>query len=215
VTAFAARLGRSSGLAARRDWLASAAIAASLAAIVGARWLAATHALDGLVVGLCFGTALGGLWLGATDRTGARPGSMAASALGLRAALTGLAFGIGLVIVTVIGTSIAGVSLPPGLARPAAPFVPWAIVTLVVATAEEGILRGVLFDRLRSAGGLATAVAVTTIAFALMHVPLYGWHVVPLDLAVGLGLAGLRLATGSIVAPALAHTVADLATWWL
>jgi hypothetical protein len=48
-----------------------------------------------------------------------------------------------------------------------------------------------------------------------MHVPLYGWHVVPLDLGVGLWLAGLRLATGGIAAPAIAHAVADLATWWV
>jgi membrane protease YdiL (CAAX protease family) len=85
----------------------------------------------------------------------------------------------------------------------------------VVATAEEGILRGMLFDRLRAAGGLPIAIAVTSLAFALLHVPLYGWHVVPLDLAVGFGLAGLRLSTASVVAPAIAHAVADLATWWL
>ena len=59
------------------------------------------------------------------------------------------------------------------------------------------------------------AVAFTTIAFALLHVPLYGWHVVPLDLGVGLGFAGLRLLTKGIAAPAAAHAVADLATWWL
>ena len=34
-------------------------------------------------------------------------------------------------------------------------------------------------------------------------------------LGVGLWLAGLRLATGGVAAPAIAHTVADLATWWL
>ena len=56
---------------------------------------------------------------------------------------------------------------------------------------------------------------MTAVLFALMHVPLYGWHVVPLDLGVGLWLAGLRLATGGVAAPAIAHTVADLATWWL
>jgi membrane protease YdiL (CAAX protease family) len=58
-------------------------------------------------------------------------------------------------------------------------------------------------------------VILTSAVFALMHVPLYGWHVVPLDFAVGLGLAGLRLTTRSLVAPAAAHAVADLATWWL
>jgi membrane protease YdiL (CAAX protease family) len=53
------------------------------------------------------------------------------------------------------------------------------------------------------------------VVFALMHVPLYGWHVVPLDLAVGLALGGLRVATRGVAAPAVAHAVADLATWWL
>ena len=59
------------------------------------------------------------------------------------------------------------------------------------------------------------AVVATTVAFALLHVPLYGWHVVPLDLAVGLGFAGLRLSTRTVLAPIVAHAVADLATWWL
>jgi hypothetical protein len=48
-----------------------------------------------------------------------------------------------------------------------------------------------------------------------MHVPLYGWQVVPLDLGVGVWLAGLRLATGGVAAPALAHWIADLSTWWI
>jgi membrane protease YdiL (CAAX protease family) len=58
-------------------------------------------------------------------------------------------------------------------------------------------------------------VAVTSIVFALIHVPLYGWHVVPLDLGVGVFLGGLRLVSGSVAAPAIAHIGADLATWWL
>ena len=77
------------------------------------------------------------------------------------------------------------------------------------------MLRGVLFDRLERVAGLAAAIALTTLAFALMHVPLYGWHVVPLDLAVGLVLAGLRIWTRGLAAPVAAHAVADLATWWL
>ena len=72
-----------------------------------------------------------------------------------------------------------------------------------------------LFDRVRASGGLVLAIALTTVTFALIHVPLYGWHVVPLDVAVGLGLAGLRLATQTVIGPAVAHAVADLATWWL
>ena len=86
---------------------------------------------------------------------------------------------------------------------------------MLVASAEEAVLRGVLFDRLTRAGGIPLAIGVTTLAFALLHVPLYGWHVVPLDLAVGLGLGGLRVATRSVAAPAAAHALADLATRWL
>jgi len=56
---------------------------------------------------------------------------------------------------------------------------------------------------------------VTSVAFALMHVPLYGWHVVPLDLGVGIWLGGLRLLGRGVAAPALAHVLADLVTWWL
>jgi membrane protease YdiL (CAAX protease family) len=107
----------------------------------------------------------------------------------------------------------------------AAPLPLWAAVTVLVATAEEAFLRGALFDAARSLpprgarsdtaspSRLLVAALVSSVAFALLHVPLYGWHVVPLDLAVGLWLSGLRLVTGGIAAPAIAHVVADLGTW--
>ncbi len=91
----------------------------------------------------------------------------------------------------------------------------WAVVVTLVAVAEEVLLRGALFSALSTRSSDLTALAVTTVAFALLHVPLYGWAVVPLDLAVGVWLGGLRLATGGSAAPAAAHTVADLAGWWL
>jgi len=104
----------------------------------------------------------------------------------------------------------------PALAvRPSAAFVPWVLATILVATTEELVLRGVLFHSLSRYGGVVVAVVVTSVLFALMHVPLYGWHVVPLDLGVGFWLAGLRLVSGGVAAPAVAHTLADLATWWL
>ena len=49
----------------------------------------------------------------------------------------------------------------------------------------------------------------------LLHVPLYGWGSLPLDLAVGVFLGVLRALTGSLAAPAAAHVLADLAGWWL
>ena len=59
------------------------------------------------------------------------------------------------------------------------------------------------------------AIAVSAVAFALLHVPVYGWSVLPLDLAVGVALGVLRVLAGSVTAPAITHVVADLAGWWL
>jgi len=95
------------------------------------------------------------------------------------------------------------------------PFAVWVFVTALVVMGEEAVLRGALFRATEVAAGPIAAVAVTSIAFALIHVPLYGWQVVPLDLGVGIWLGGLRLATGGIAAPVVAHLVADLSTWWL
>jgi membrane protease YdiL (CAAX protease family) len=81
--------------------------------------------------------------------------------------------------------------------------------------AEEVLLRGVLFAEIGEALGTAAAVVLTAIAFALLHVPLYGPGVLPLDLAVGLWLGTLRVVSGSVTAPAAAHTLADIAAWWL
>jgi membrane protease YdiL (CAAX protease family) len=88
-------------------------------------------------------------------------------------------------------------------------------VVALVAVAEEVLLRGVVFDRLLRARGTAFAVVVTSVAFAALHAPLYGMRVLPLDLAVGVWLGALKVATGSVAAPATAHVAADLAGWWL
>jgi len=63
--------------------------------------------------------------------------------------------------------------------------------------------------------GAVPAIVVGAVCFALLHVPLYGWHVLPLDLAVGLVLGGLRQATGTPAAPAVTHVGADLVGWFL
>jgi membrane protease YdiL (CAAX protease family) len=91
----------------------------------------------------------------------------------------------------------------------------WAVATAAVATAEEAFLRGALYDAVARDHGIDAAVVIGAIAFAALHVPLYGWHVVPLDLAVGLVLGALRVWTGTWTAPALAHAGADLIGWWL
>ena len=150
--------------------------------------------------GLAFAAALAVLTLvaGTTTR------------LSWRAVGAGLA-GAGVLCVPAVLTRLAG-----GHAhRPGGDFLMWAVVVGVVAVAEEAFLRGALFDAVDSWCGPVTAMAVTSICFAALHVPLYGWHVVPLDAAVGLWLGVLRRSGGSWTVPAIAHVAADLAAWWL
>ena len=109
-------------------------------------------------------------------------------------------------------------SLPAAVGMRPEPLLAWGLVTAVVVVGEEALLRGVLFTACDAASGPLAAVLVTSAAFALMHVPLYGWQVVPLDLGVGVLLGGMRLATGGIGGADRGRPVgmlADLSTWWL
>lgn len=99
--------------------------------------------------------------------------------------------------------------------RPEGSFLKWALIVSVVAVAEEVFLRGALRDAITAWRGANTAVVVGAVLFAALHLPLYGWGSVPLDLGVGLILGYLRERTGSVAAPAGAHVVADLIAWWL
>jgi membrane protease YdiL (CAAX protease family) len=94
-------------------------------------------------------------------------------------------------------------------------FAGWLLVTALVAITEEALLRGVLFAHVTQLHGDRAAVLITAVAFAVLHVPLYGWQVLPLDVAVGVVLGILRLVSGTWVAPAVAHVLADAAGWWL
>ena len=91
----------------------------------------------------------------------------------------------------------------------------WTAVVLVVAPAEEAFLRGSLHDAVARTAGPGVAVAVGAAAFGLLHVPLYGWDVLPVDLVVGVLLGCLRVLSGTFVAPAVAHVGADLGSWFL
>jgi membrane protease YdiL (CAAX protease family) len=118
----------------------------------------------------------------------------------------------------VVGTVV--LCLPVGLAQlvalkplhSATGFVSWALAVVVVAGTEEVFLRGTLFDAIPTPWA---AVGVSAVLFALLHVPMYGWEAVPLDLAVGIVLGGLRLEAKSVVAPGIAHVGADLVGWFL
>jgi membrane protease YdiL (CAAX protease family) len=99
--------------------------------------------------------------------------------------------------------------------RSTAAFLPWMAVTATVAITEEALLRGALFDLVEQLRGESAAAMTSAIAFAGLHVPLYGWHIFPLDLAVGMLLATVRVLVGNWSAPALAHVLADAAGWWV
>lgn len=91
----------------------------------------------------------------------------------------------------------------------------WSIVVSMVAVAEEAFFRGALWLVLERRFGSVAALLSTTIVFGFVHVPLYGWRAVPLDLGVGLGLGALRVWSGGVAGSAVAHVVADLAGGWL
>lgn len=102
-----------------------------------------------------------------------------------------------------------------GIVAPTDGYPRWAIFVVIVAVAEEALLRGSLFRAIEQRSGVVAAIAITSVAFGLLHAPVYGWGVVPLDIAVGVWLGTLRAVSGTVAAPAVAHAVADLAGWWL
>ena len=192
---------------AAREPIATWARAAWLTAGLGSASVArsafnGTGAAGGFASGAAFGVAILILAVVAGWRSD-RPQA--------RSVAVGIAGGLVLVAVPFLlgptSRAVAGI-------RPE-PFLVWALVTALVATAEEAMLRGALLSALDDAGGPILAVTGSSAAFALMHVPVYGWGVVPIDLAAGVLLAGLRYVSGGTLAPTVAHLLADLATWWL
>jgi membrane protease YdiL (CAAX protease family) len=182
--------------------LRSALLLAGLAGAVGLRAAAGGgHVATSTPAALLFAAAL----LALAGAAGWRPG-----AVRLRHVVAGVLGSAVLVGAWWLG---AGVRLQP--VADVAALAWWSPVVVAVAVAEEALLRGALFGALQEWRGPRAALVVTSVAFAVMHIPLYGVGAVPLDLAVGLWLGGLRLLSGSWTAPAVAHALADLAGGWL
>ena len=133
-----------------------------------------------------------------------------------RAMAIGVGGGLALLAVP-LALRLGAAALPIRIGAPAGSFALWAAVVTLVAVAEEALLRGALMSAVLRGGRVPPelAVGIAAVAFALLHVPVYGWVALPLDLATGVWLGGLRLAGGGVAAPATAHTLADLAVWWL
>jgi membrane protease YdiL (CAAX protease family) len=193
---------------AHRAALTAAFLLAGLALAVGLRIVLLRLPDATAAQGLAFGGALLLLAVAAGSRTPAMSRSVIVAGLAGGAILLAVPMALSLLS----HGSLAGPVLAAngGLSAPA-----WVVVTLVVACGEEALLRGALFRACLPALGTVGTVVLTSAAFALMHLPFYGWAAIPLDLAVGVWLGGLRVASGSAAAPAVAHTLADLAAWWL
>jgi Type II CAAX prenyl endopeptidase Rce1-like len=90
---------------------------------------------------------------------------------------------------------------------------PAAVVPLLLntlaAVAEETFFRRLVYGLLEPRG-TAIAVAGSAVAFALVHVTVWGFGVLPLDLAAGLLLSWQRAATGRWTVPAATHVAANL-----
>jgi membrane protease YdiL (CAAX protease family) len=184
------------------------AIVAVLGAVVLGRWAAwRSGILDPIVLGALFGASL----VAVVAAAGWRPTRPASLRQVVRSSAIGLVGGLVLVATALVGPHPVWSTQLFG----AFPLVPWAAATILVATAEEAVLRGALFDALDRPHGPALAVVVTSAVFALMHVPVYGLQAIPLDLGVGLVLGGLRLLSGGVAAPAIAHALADIAVLWM
>jgi membrane protease YdiL (CAAX protease family) len=182
--------------------------------------------LSGFVAAVVLRVALGGADVARSGRAGlVFAAVLAALAVAARRPTAerdrGLRWGVG----SAVGLAGAAVLCVPALLhrlgefgtvaqRPGAGFAGWAVVVALVATAEEVFLRGTLYRYLQPLGK-PMAIGVPALAFALLHLPLYGWGALPLDLAVGVWLGALRALSGTVTAPALAHVLADWAAWTL
>ena len=168
-------------------WLVAAG---GVLALVARPWFLPTG--DGVSARIVLLTGLGllgALWpLSYDEPAGAAASAWAALALGAAAFVA-------------VGFAVAD----PGRASPlAAP----VLLNALAAVAEEAFFRRLVYGLLSPAGA-AVAVVGSAVAFAAVHVTVWGWWVLPLDLAAGLLLSWQRAYTGRWSVPAVTHVVAN------
>lgn len=78
----------------------------------------------------------------------------------------------------------------------------------LAAVAEEAFFRRLVYGALLPFG-MPVAVAGSAAAFAIVHVTVWGFWVLPLDLAAGLLLSWQRAASGRWSVPAATHVLAN------
>lgn len=111
--------------------------------------------------------------------------------------------------VLALGVSAFTLARILGGGHPPAPALPRVLaLNALAAIAEEAFFRRMAFALLEPVG-TAFAVGATTVLFGIVHVSVYGWWVLPIDLAAGLVLGWQRAATGRWWVPAVTHVVAN------
>jgi membrane protease YdiL (CAAX protease family) len=83
------------------------------------------------------------------------------------------------------------------------------LLNTAAAVSEEAFFRRFLFGWLERWGPVLASV-LTALAFAAIHLPSYGVAAFSMNLGAGLVLSWQRWATGSWVAPAITHCVANV-----
>ena len=113
-------------------------------------------------------------------------------------------------VMLTVGLAAVALALLTGGRPMPAPLIAWALpLTLLAAVAEEALFRRAMYGALER-GGTLVAIGATALAFALVHVPIYGVAVFPVDLGAGLLLSWQRWAAGSWTVPAATHAAANV-----
>jgi membrane protease YdiL (CAAX protease family) len=112
-----------------------------------------------------------------------------------------LGLAIGLFAVR-LATAASGPPVPLSFVAGAVP------LSILAAVAEEALFRRVAYGWLER-WGVPVAIVGSALLFALIHVPLYGAAVFPVDLGAGLLFSWQRWATGNWGVPAATHAAAN------
>ena len=124
--------------------------------------------------------------------------------------LTAVALGLAVMLIAARLPGLLGMA-PHGAGRIVVRAAPAAVAASVVAAvAEEVFFRRLVYGWLASSWGAAVAICGSALAFAAIHVPVYGFAVLPIDTAAGLLLGWQRWMTGGWSASGLTHVAANL-----
>lgn len=118
-----------------------------------------------------------------------------------------LALGIGALLIAGRLPTLLGIGLSGLVVRRAGA---WAVTaSALAAIAEELFFRRLVYGWLAT-WGPAVAIGGSAVLFAAVHVPVYGFAVIPIDAAAGLLLGWQRWMTRGWTASGVTHLVANL-----